>query len=173
MADEHVTRRSVLDAFASRRPQPTRQDRAAPDRRRRTNKSGLSVMVVENLAALEPYVSAWEDLADAAIEPNVFYEPWMLMPAIRAFGAGRRALFALILAPNPARPLGPPLWPASSRSNSRVSIKGWVENSPSKPSRLWRNKYCFLCTPLIRAGYGREAIAAFFDWLAAAITVVR
>ena len=110
MADESVTRRSVLDASASRRPHPARRAIAQfPIAGGRTKETGLSVMVVENLAALEPYVSAWEDLADAAIEPNVFYEPWMLMPAIRTFGAGRRFLFALILAPNPARPLGPPI----------------------------------------------------------------
>jgi hypothetical protein len=110
MADEYVTRRSVLDASASRRPHPARQAIAPlPVAGGRTNKTGLSVMVVEKLADLELYVSAWEDLVDAAIEPNVFYEPWMLMPAIRAFGAGRSVLFALILAPNPARPLGPPI----------------------------------------------------------------
>src|SRR6185436_20120286 len=110
MADEYVTRRSVLDASASRRPNPARQAIAPlPVAGGRTNKTGLSIMVVEKLADLEPYISAWEDLVDAAIEPNVFYEPWMLMPAIRAFGAGRSVLFALILAPNPSRPLGPPI----------------------------------------------------------------
>ncbi|HEV2668099.1 MAG TPA: GNAT family N-acetyltransferase, partial [Blastocatellia bacterium] len=36
-----------------------------------------------------------------------------------------------------------------------------------KTLRLWKHKFCYLCTPLIRAGYGREVIAAFFDWLAA------
>ncbi len=168
MADEHLTRRSVLDALASRRPQPTRQDIGPrPVAGAGANKSGLSVMVVENLAALEPYVSAWEDLADAAIEPNVFYEPWMLLPAVRAFGKGRRALFTLILAPNPARPLGPPLLVGLFPLEQQSHYQGLGRKLPFKTLRLLGHKYCFLCTPLIRAGYGREVIAAFFGWLAA------
>jgi CelD/BcsL family acetyltransferase involved in cellulose biosynthesis len=168
MADEYVTRRSVLDASASRRPHPARQAIAQlPVAGGRTKETGLSVMVVENLAALEPYVSAWEDLVDAAIEPNVFYEPWMLMPAIRAFGAGRRVLFALILAPNPARPLGPPILAGLFPLELQSQYQGLGRKLPFKSLRLLGHKYCFLCTPLIRAGYGREALAAFFDWLAA------
>ena len=35
---------------------------------------------VEALAALEPQ---WQELADGALEPNAFYEPWMALPALR------------------------------------------------------------------------------------------
>jgi hypothetical protein len=131
------------------------------------NKSGLSVTVVEDLTVLERYVPAWEDLVASAIEPNVFYEPWMLMPAIRAFGAGRPAQFALILAPDPARPLGPPLLAGLFPLIQQKMYQGLGRKLPLKSLRLWGHKYCHLCTPLIRAGYGREVIAAFFDWLAA------
>jgi hypothetical protein len=31
---------------------------------------------------------------------------------------------------------------------------------------LWRHKFCYLTTPLLRADYARETLAAFFDWLA-------
>ena len=83
MADENVTRRAVLGASAPRSLQPTRQANAPrPAAAGVTIKSGLSVTVVEDLTDLEPYVSAWEGLAATALEPNVFYEPWMLMPAI-------------------------------------------------------------------------------------------
>lgn len=168
MANEHLTRRSVLYASASRRPQPGRPAKGTrPAAGGGANKSGLSVMVVENLVALEPYVSAWEDLIDAAIEPNVFYEPWMLMPAVRAFCKGRRALFALVLAPNPARPLGPPILAGLFPLELQSQYQGLGRKLPFKSLRLLGHRYCFLCTPLIRAGYGREVIAAFFDWLAA------
>jgi hypothetical protein len=33
----------------------------------------MSVVVIDDLTALEKYVPAWEDLAAAAIELNVFY----------------------------------------------------------------------------------------------------
>jgi hypothetical protein len=169
MADEKVTRRSVLDASASRHPQPTRPangPRLVADAL--ANKSELSVMVVEDLTALERYVSAWEDLAAAALEPNVFYEPWMLMPAIRAFGAGQRVRFALITAPDPARPLGPPLLAGLFPLELKGHYDGIAKKLPLKTISLWRKpEITYLCAPLIRAGYGREVIAAFFDWLVA------
>jgi hypothetical protein len=168
MADENVTRRSVLGAFAPRRLQPTQPaDGPRPAAAGLANKSGLSVAVVEDLTGLEPFVSAWEDLAAGALEPNVFYEPWMLMPAVRAFGAGRRVCFALILAPDPGRPLGPPLLAGLFPLERQSQYQGLGQKLPFKTLRLWKHKYCYLCTPLIRAGYGREVIAAFFDWLAA------
>ena len=49
----------------------------------------MSVVIVDDLTALEKHIAAWEELAAAAIEPNVFYEPWMLMPALRAYGNSR------------------------------------------------------------------------------------
>jgi hypothetical protein len=91
----------------------------------------------------------------------------MLMPAIRAFGAGQRVRFALITAPDPARPLGPPLLAGLFPLEQQSRYQGLSQKLPFKTLRLWKHKYCYLCTPLIRAGYGREVIAAFFDWLAA------
>ena len=52
----------------------------APARRR------MSVIAVRDLIALSAFVPAWEELAAAALEPNVFYEHWMLLPALEAFG---------------------------------------------------------------------------------------
>ena len=43
----------------------------------------VTVATVESLRADQ---SASERLAESAIEPNVFYEPWMLLQAIEAFG---------------------------------------------------------------------------------------
>jgi len=168
MADENVTRRSVLGASTPRRLQPTQPAKGLrPAAGGVAKKSGLSVTVVEDLTDLEAYVSAWEELAAAALEPNVFYEPWMLMPANRAFGAGRRVCFALILATDPTRPLGPPLLAGLFPLERQSQYQGLGQKLPFKTLRLWKHKYCYLCTPLIRAGYGREVIAAFFDWLAA------
>ncbi|HMB29674.1 MAG TPA: GNAT family N-acetyltransferase [Blastocatellia bacterium] len=168
MAVEKVTRRSVLGASASRHPQPTRPaNEPRPVAGAVANKSGLSVTVVEDLTDLERHVSAWEDLAAAALEPNVFYEPWMLMPAIRAFGAGQRVRFALITAPDPARPAEAPLLAGLFPLEQQSQYQGLSQKLPFKTLSLWKHKYCYLCTPLIRAGYGREVIAAFFDWLAA------
>jgi hypothetical protein len=123
------------------------------------------VVVVNDLTALEKYVPAWEDLAANAIEPNAYYEPWMMMPAIRAFGAGRRLQFALILANEPARHDGAPLLCGVFPLEQQNHYQGLSRKLPFKTLRLWKHKYCYLCTPLVREGYGRQVIAAFFDWL--------
>ena len=45
------------------------------------------VTVARSPTELDCIVPAWEALARAALEPNPFYEHWMLRPAIAAFGA--------------------------------------------------------------------------------------
>lgn len=122
----------------------------------------MSVVVVEDPACLAEHVPAWEDLAAMAIEPNPFYEPWVLLPAVRMFGAGQRLLFAFVYTPDPQRPAGAPLlcglFPLRLTRHPRLRVS---------VLQLWSHDYCFLCTPLLRAGYAREALAAFADWLAA------
>ena len=52
---------------------------------------------------------AREKLCAAALEPNVFYEPWMLLPALKAFGAGHDFHFALIVSGDEVAVPAPPL----------------------------------------------------------------
>jgi hypothetical protein len=125
----------------------------------------MSVTLISDLTALEEYVPAWEDLAAAAVEPNAFYEPWMLMPAIRDLGVGQHIQFALVLAHETARPLAPPLLCGIFPLEQQNHYQGLSRNLPFKTLSLWKHKYCYLCTPLVREGYGRQVIAAFFDWL--------
>src|SRR5256885_15605829 len=56
-----------------------------------------SIVVVRDPRTLSGFIPAWEDLAAAAIEPNVFYEHWMLLPALEAFGAGEDIVVVLVL----------------------------------------------------------------------------
>src|SRR5499427_10652873 len=143
MANETVTRRSVIGNIAPQArqtAQPANEPRPVADAV--ANKSGLSVTVVEDLTDLERHVPAWEDLAAAALEPNVFYEPWMLMPAIRAFGAGRRLRFALILAPDPARPTGAPLLAGLFPLEQQSQYQGLSQKLPFNTLRFWKHKYC-------------------------------
>jgi len=163
--EETVTRRSVIGALtpqaprAPAGPRPSGGDVMADGAK-------MSVVVTNDLTELEGHVAAWEDLAGAAIEPNVFYEPWMLMPALRAYGAERRSLFALVQAPDPARPHGPPLLCGFFPLELKDHCDGISSKLPLKTLRLWRKpEMIYLCAPLLRAGYAREALAAFFDWL--------
>jgi len=101
----------------------------------------------------------WEDLARNALEPNAFFEPWFLLPALRHFGQG--VSVALVYAA-PAAPGGPAalagLFPVRQARLSRLV--------PVRVVEMWRHAYCFLCTPLLRADCAAEALGAFLAWLA-------
>jgi hypothetical protein len=161
-----LTRREVIGA-------PVRAQRAATEPQPSevavtTDGAKMSVVIVDDLTVLEKHIAAWEELAAAAVEPNVFYEPWMLMPALRAYGGAGRLLFALVQTPDPARPLGPPLLCGFFPLELKGHYDGISNRLPIKTLCLWRKlEMTYLCAPLLRAGYGREALAAFFDWLGA------
>src|SRR4051812_12585876 len=52
--------------------------------------------IVSTPAALADHAAAWDELALHAIEPNVFHERWMLLPAMHAYG--QQADLAVVLA---------------------------------------------------------------------------
>jgi CelD/BcsL family acetyltransferase involved in cellulose biosynthesis len=77
----------VVSAAAANRiasPRPA----SAPAARRRPPGTGTIVEVLTGAAALAALVPDWEELAAQAAQPNPFYEHWMLLPALEAYGAG-------------------------------------------------------------------------------------
>jgi len=116
------------------------------------------VLVVQDPQALGEFVTAWEDLAAAALEPNVYFEPWMLQNALKAFGA-RDNLRVLMVhnhpsgRPDPAGKLAllVPLQPTLSFKQLRV-IESWIYPQ------------CGLGAPLVRAPGARESVARLLDW---------
>jgi CelD/BcsL family acetyltransferase involved in cellulose biosynthesis len=122
----------------------------------------LSIVTASSWAELEPYRSGWDALAAAALEPNVFYESWMVKPALECFGSGKELLFVLVVA-DPGRasgqsPLVVGFFPLERRRR--------YKRLPVSALALWRYIHCYLCTPLVHASYARECLAAFFNWLA-------
>lgn len=93
----------------------------------------------------------WADLAARAIEPNPFYSPALLIPAIESFakdgvriavmrdGAGR--LIGLL----PVAPL---------RGYSRLPVRYLAS---------WMYEHCFFAAPLLRNGEEARALSALFD----------
>jgi CelD/BcsL family acetyltransferase involved in cellulose biosynthesis len=138
-----------------------RESASPPPSRRETDEHKMSVTVVTTLPGLAEFLPAWEDLAASVSEQNVFYEPWMMMSAIHYLGAAKTLLIALIFTTDPARP-GTPLLCGLFPLECGRGYAGL----PVKFLRLWRHKHCFQTTPLIRAGYERRTLEAFFDWLA-------
>ena len=123
----------------------------------------MDLKLVSGLDNLLPYVSAWQDLAAAALEPNPFYEPWMLLPAARHFGAGHDLHFLLIFDQRTG----------SSHERDQV-LCGVIplerhrryNGMPIAAWSLWKHRHCYLTTPLIRADAAAECIDALFGWLA-------
>lgn len=114
------------------------------------------------LADMTTVQDAWNNLAANTIEPNVFFEPWMLLPAARAYADETNLRFLLVYSR------------ARSVANSPVILIGllplervsrWL-GLPVASYRLWTYPHCYLGTPLIRAGYEDECLAVIFDWLA-------
>lgn len=122
----------------------------------------MFVIAVTDFDRLEDYIPAWEELARSALEPNPFYEAWMLVPALRLLGKDKRLQLVLVFAQNQARANEPPVLCGVFPLERKRRYKGL----PVSVLSLWKHLYCFLCTPLIRADRARESLSAFFNWLA-------
>ncbi len=141
-----------------------RADRSRATRDKSPNRPAyshaLKVVVVENDEGLCSHVPAWQDLADHAMEANVFYEPWLLRPALRTLNRGTPLRLVFI-------------YETSSTENPEVSrLCGFFplepvtrfRNLPNPVWRLWKHLHCFLCTPLIRPERARETLTALLKW---------
>ncbi len=128
----------------------------------RADKGPMTITVVEDPAALSEYATAWQALAQEAIEPNVYYEPWMLLPAVRFLTAEKPPLFVLVFRTKTDDPEGQPslcgLFPLE-RGRRFLGL-------PVNVLNLFSHSHCYLRTPLLRRGYARETLAAFFEWAA-------
>lgn len=115
--------------------------------------------VLEDSAALRPHVAAWEALAAEALEPNVFYEPWMLLPALDSYAGGAQLRMVLAYderfgAPGVLRGLFP--------FESAAQFRGL----PVEYLRLWKYIHCYLATPLVHREHAPACLEALLDWLA-------
>jgi len=118
----------------------------------------MFVCEIRDFDELEEYLQQWQELALDAIEPNPFYESWMLIPALRSLASGKDLRVVLVLdrSENPPRLCG--VFPIE-----RVAR---YKKLPVAAFRLWQHIYCALCTPLIRTGRASETLDAFSRWLA-------
>lgn len=117
--------------------------------------------MVRDVLALSDFIPAWEDLAEAAIEPNVFYEHWMLLPALEEFGSDRDIFVVLVVIHDPHDTHAPPklggVFPLERIRNFR--------NLKVSALSLWRHLHCYVCTPLLRADAAAECLLELFRWI--------
>jgi CelD/BcsL family acetyltransferase involved in cellulose biosynthesis len=118
----------------------------------------LRVVRLANGRGLDAHRAAWRDLAEAACEANVFYEPWLLEPAIASLRGNSNLEIVLVYEDDGGRTgrlCG--LFPLERQAADR--------RRPLARLALWKHLHCFSCTPLIRAEVGPATLEAFFHWL--------
>ncbi len=117
----------------------------------------MNTVVVTHERELARYRGQWHDLVGAAAQPNPFYEPWMLLPAMRHLRAGHETLSVVLVFEGDAdrRLLG--LFPlARERVYRRL---------PLRCLSCWEYLHCFSTTPLVRRGHEPRCLSALFAWL--------
>ena len=120
-----------------------------------------SVVVARTPDELAAHIAAWESLVDAAIEPNVFQEPWMLLAAWRAFGLGCNLRAVLIYGPDPKHPTAAPVLYGLFLLERLPRLQG----VPIAAMSMWRHVLAPLGTPLVRKDVGELCLAALVEWL--------
>ena len=120
------------------------------------------IRVVEHFQEMERWLPAWESLVRNALEPNVFHEPWMLLPALRQFAAGKIIRLVLCFVPDVKRPFGDPLLVGLFPLEQQRGYKGL----PLKVIRIWHHEHSFLGTPLLHKRHAKESLNFFMNWLA-------
>ncbi|OGA59934.1 MAG: hypothetical protein A3G81_25850 [Betaproteobacteria bacterium RIFCSPLOWO2_12_FULL_65_14] len=110
------------------------------------------VSLERGAGALEKLVPQWEELAAQALEPNPFYEHWMLRPALELPGGGEAELACV--------------WRgATLELLLPVQRLPRYKGLPVRALCAWRHKHCLLGTPLVRAGCAVDALAALLAWM--------
>ena len=130
--------------------------------RRRPTGTGTIVEVCGDVAALGALLPEWEALAAQAAEPNPFYEPWMLLPALEAYGAGEDFRCVAVWQDGALAALFP------------MQLERRWRHTPLRALRSWKHHNMLMCAPLVRVRDAAACVAALlgsglapvveFDW---------
>ncbi len=119
---------------------------------------GCKLLALRSADELAAHVPALEDLVASASEPNVFYEPWMLLPAIKAFGAAKNLLFVLVYRRGSIDAASQlcGFFPFERRTR--------FARLPARALILWQYQECYLSTPLLRRGQEMPTLRTLAHW---------
>lgn len=92
-------------------------------------------------------------LARVAIEPNIFYESWMLAPALAHVAAPELALVTIRDAAGTLTGLFP------------FELSRHYRGLPIRSLRSWEHDYLFLNSPLVAGGQLESTLGALLDWI--------
>jgi CelD/BcsL family acetyltransferase involved in cellulose biosynthesis len=115
-----------------------------------SNKKNLIIKTPEEL---EEYIPAWEKLVKNATDENIFFEPSILIPALRHLN--NEQAFILLIVSKEQDLIG--LFPL-------VSSKKY-KGLPIPHLSIWQTQQCFLGTPLVHKDYIETCLNSLFQWL--------
>jgi CelD/BcsL family acetyltransferase involved in cellulose biosynthesis len=146
---------TAVPTWLRAKPEP-----AADERRRSVRRAPLVSPAGVRVEALPFHVMAihrqdWLDLAEAALEPNVFLDPDFALAAAQHLPAARRPLFVV----------------ARAFLAGRMRLVGLLALDSGGPNivglaRAWTHDYAALGTPLLDARRAPEALDALLLWVA-------
>lgn len=118
----------------------------------------LSTIVIENGEELRPYLVMLDDLMEETSDPNLYYESWMVRPAIKSFTYETNTLFMLILATDPV--------------TERRFLCGFIpltlnnryRGLPIRNITLWHYPHCFLATPILHRDFAERCMDELMNW---------
>ena len=129
---------------------------------RRPAGTGMRVEVLHDLDALRALLPQWEELAANAVDSNPFYEHWMLIPALEAYGIEGFRCVAV--------------WEDGKLGLLMpMAVEQRFRGLPLQALRSWRHRNMLVSSPLLRAKSASRCVAALlqsdvapvlhFDWL--------
>ena len=118
-------------------------------------RAALTIEVLDRSTAIRRLPDALDELATRALEPNVFYESGLFIPALQHIDVHL------------------PLWIVCFRNAAGV-LQGVVplvreplrRGFPVKILRNWVHRFCFLGTPILDARCAHQVLDALATWLA-------
>ena len=128
-----------------------------PDATVAESNNRITVSVLKSQGSVRRLEEQWLDLASQAIEPNVFYESFHLVPALERLAGGCEIDIVCVFlntGGNQKKLIG--LLPIEHLRS--------VRGLPIKAVRVWAHSYFCLSTPLIHEEWPREAWGAILDW---------
>jgi len=117
----------------------------------------MHLHVATSYEELKTHINIWDRLSRNSIERNIFYEPWMFLPAFKHLREQKVSVILVWNTTKRRKPLLTGFFPFTHESGY-----GYM---PIKYLKTWRHQQCFLCTPLIYRGYEQETLQTLFHWL--------
>jgi CelD/BcsL family acetyltransferase involved in cellulose biosynthesis len=117
---------------------------------------GLRALVVTSPEAFRSLRAELDTLCDELCEENVFYEPWLIDPALTHLGGKGALRFVCFYETGKAGRLCG-FFPLMLAPLHRLL--------PIPILQSWYHPHCFRCTPLIRTGFALACWSALLDWL--------